>query len=146
MFGWLRLWGLSLVEEFFISFVRNREMLNYLLVAKFIHTLYSTVELSTETEVDQHFAAARDRRFKTRKNAVEAFISKKCFQLGLLLVYLQFLQQSSKLTDGHKLIKKNLIASCCSRVTALSSPSFLKYSFGKSILRLKKQSMSCLGY
>jgi hypothetical protein len=52
-----------------------------LLVAQFIHTLYSAVEFSTETEINQHFATACDRRFNARKNTVEALIGKKCFQL-----------------------------------------------------------------
>lgn len=85
--AWFRLLYLRLGEEFLISFLRNREVLYYLLVTELIHALYSPVEFSTETKVDKHFAAARDRRFDSRKNAVEGVIDKECLELGLLFVH-----------------------------------------------------------
>ena len=49
--AWFRLLYLRLVEEFLESFLRNREVLYYLLVTELIHALYSPVEFSTETKV-----------------------------------------------------------------------------------------------
>jgi hypothetical protein len=49
--AWFRLLYLRLVEESLISFLRNREVLYYLLVTELIHALYSPVEFSTETKV-----------------------------------------------------------------------------------------------
>ena len=50
--AWFRLLYLRLGEDFLISFLRNREVLYYLLVTELIHALYSPVEFSTETKVD----------------------------------------------------------------------------------------------
>lgn len=71
-----------------VSVFVNCEFFKNLLVAQFIHALYSAVKLTTKAKIDHHFTATCNWRFNASENAVVTLVREESFQLGLFLVNL----------------------------------------------------------